>query len=648
MASEAPPRRSIADRFFGRPLEAPEQPPSSYSTTATISALTASAKVVAPAGEGDKSPDAKVRREEWQSQAWNFYDLVGELHYSANFIGACLSRVILRAAVLGDDGKPTPVYGDEIMGPDPEGGPDEVGTGEFEKIHALADEATAAITALRSPIGGQAQILRSCGVNLTVAGECYLLGTDEQPGRRKWEILSTEEIKVEGKVEKRIRGEQQTGGGEPIPSDRYLVRIWRSHPRFSDRADSSIRPLLEILEELVLLTRAVRAMTTSRLAGAGVYWIPQEIDYPGDDEGPEGEPKVDKLTADLIAAMMTPISDRSSAAAVVPMIVRAKAAFIEKIRHDDFTRSFESYPSVALRDEAVKRFAQGVDLPVEIVSGQGGANHWSAWQIDESTFKAHIEPLLELIVDGLTQGYLLPYLKAQGFSDEALAGLVVHYDASELIVHPNRGADATTGVGLMLLAGRVWRRENGFSEDDAPTPEEIEEMKAIATAKAPPPMGGGGGGGAPSAPEQGQDEVAPGTPDASQLRDRMAAAAEVSVDRAVERAGARIKSKTNGQAELRATIGQASNIDVAALLGPTAVEQVIPEGVRSLFVGEFSAFSRSVLRWARDAGIPEPQQIALEASALLEDLAERRLFDPRLSIEGSVFESLLEARSTAA
>ena len=49
-----------------------------------------------------------------------------------------------------------------------------------------------------------------------------------------------------------------------------------------------------------------------------------------------------------------------------------------------------------------------MDMPPEVLQGAGDANHWSAWQADESAIKAHTEPLLKLITTTISRQYLGP------------------------------------------------------------------------------------------------------------------------------------------------------------------------------------------------------------------------------------------------
>lgn len=106
----------------------------------------------------------------WQREAWQFYDEVGEAWYSANFVGNCTSRCTLTIGVPDSDGHVGPAF-------DEEGKPLDGMEGAYEAL--------ALVRRLRSKVGGQAQLLRSFGINLSVAGEAHLVGqAPEGPNTR--------------------------------------------------------------------------------------------------------------------------------------------------------------------------------------------------------------------------------------------------------------------------------------------------------------------------------------------------------------------------------------------------------------------------------------------------------------------------------
>jgi hypothetical protein len=260
-----------------------------------------------------------------------------------------------------------------------------------------------------------------------------------------WDVRSVDEIMADVRGGFNIIGrrEQATGGGMANPNkltkSAFVGRIWRSHPRYSDEADSSLRGLLDLCAELLLLNRTFRATARSRL-NAGALYLPDGLsvaaqgdpDYPYDDDsdlnpGFTAEEAEDEFEEQLIDAMTTPIRDEESASAVVPLIIRGPAELGDKIKQFKFERSFD--PALALRaDRVLERILQGLDVPKDVVTGLANVKYSNALQIDESLYKAHIEPLMLLIADAITVVYLRPSLIAQGYSPTDVDRIVVWFD----------------------------------------------------------------------------------------------------------------------------------------------------------------------------------------------------------------------------
>jgi hypothetical protein len=97
----------------------------------------------------------------------------------------------------------------------------------------------------------------------------------------------------------------------------------------------------------------------------------------------------------------------------------------------------------------------------------------SAWAVEESGLKVHVAPLAELVCSALTQGYLHPMLKEMG---EDPSKYCVWYDMSELTLRPDRALNAQAAYDRLELSSKAYRRETGFSEDDAPTMDELRDI----------------------------------------------------------------------------------------------------------------------------------------------------------------------------
>lgn len=446
--------------------------------------LTASAAQV-KVGDRAEAEMFKDRRSSassmWQSEAWEYYDAIGEVKYAFNLVASVISRIKLYPAININPAD-APIAARNVSN---------------EDDARLLQAAERAIKRLDSAYGGQAGLLRDAALNLQVTGECYLVNTPPSLANgthESWDVRSIDEVVADGKgnyiiVPRRELKNTSSGGTAkrgaiPLSKNAFVGRIWKSHPRFTDEADSSMKGVLDLCAELLLLNRTFRATARSRL-NAGALYVPdglstaavQDTDFPYDDPDgiynePTPEEMQDEFEDQLIDAMTTPIKDEDSASAVVPLIIRGPAELGDKIKQFKFERSFD--PALAERsDRVLERIMQGLDVPKDIVSGLANVKYSNALQIDESLYKAHIEPLMLLIADALTVVYLRPYLLANGFTQPEVERIVIWYDPSQVSTRNDRAADADSGFDKMAVSYETWRRAHGFSEADAPTPNEL-------------------------------------------------------------------------------------------------------------------------------------------------------------------------------
>lgn len=429
-------------------------------------ALTASAVKV---DIGNKVQAVKIRRlrQSWQEDAWSYRDAIPEIGYAMRFKATAVSRMRLYVA-MWVEGEDQPVPLDE----NPPGLP-----------AGLADAANRALEELAPGRMGHANLLRNLNENIEVAGECYLLGQqDAASGEQEFSIKSIDELVANTDGKWLLRDQPAANGsasiGVEVGADAYIARMWCPHPRFSVWADSPMRSLLESGEELLLLSRSIRAATRSRLANAGILGIASELSFAsttagGDDDDPEADP----FMAQLIDAMVTPISDEASASAVIPIVVRGPADMLEKgIVYKPMIRPADDRAATD-RAELIGRIANGLDIPREILTGVADLNHWSAWQVDDSTFRYHIEPAVLRAVDSLTVGYFRPRIIGgedgqAGYDPEIVKQLVIWYDPTELVTHPDRTKDALDLFDREGLSLAALREAGGWTDDDAPDDDE--------------------------------------------------------------------------------------------------------------------------------------------------------------------------------
>lgn len=430
----------------------------------------------------------------WQSEAWDLYDLIGEFWYATNWLGNAASRARLIAAKC------------------PPGATEPIPVTEGVPAELVADWA--------GGVSGQQAFLSRAGIHLTLAGDSYFVGrtvTDDEygdtppapgpggprrglppiggevlegpavdappdtaiPDEVEWCAYSTDEVSYDS-------GTWQINDGSetfPIGPNDIIMRCWRPHPRKHHEAQSPVRSALPVLRELHGLTKHVAAAIDSRLAGAGILFLPQSMTFPTGQaaQGGDATEGEDQFIRDLIESMLTPIKDRDSAAAVVPLVVKIPDDCIGKVQHITFSTPLDDRAK-ELRDEALRRFALGFDMPPEIVLGLGGeTNHWSAWQVDESSIKLHVEPLLATICLALTVGWYRPALEAAGIPDAH--DHLVWYDVEDLKQRPNKSAEALDLFDRFLIGAKAVLRETGFADEDAPSDAELARMVLLSLAK---------------------------------------------------------------------------------------------------------------------------------------------------------------------
>lgn len=569
--------------------------------------------------------DGQRAAQPWQERAFAYYDLIGELHQAAQFYAKPLSRLELGVAYR-----------------DPE-------SGDLEEI--TEGPAVDLLEAVQDPGGGRSVMLGTYGQLMFIAGESYMLNTVED-GVQRWEIVSTNELRFDagtqtytrrrlpGKVGEELKAAPEEDY-EPVDEEAIVYRLWKRHPNYSGWADSPMRAVLDVAEELVMLTLAVRARARSRLAQSGILYVPNELTPQAvqviGDEDPEADPFLDDMTTHFV----TPIEDEGTAAAVVPFILRGPAKLGDVNAKDALfmlqTHQLEeTYPEAALRKEAIERLAVALDMPPESLLGMSEANHWTAWQVDDDKWQTHLAPIAQQFCDDLTSIYLRPAALEEGI--DRAEQIVVTYDASAILTNPDRGKDAAVLYDKRAIGKAALRDSMGFSDDDAPTDDELDEMLAVALRDAsllpgfeapppdpvivapepteddvPPPADG--------PPEEGDSPVRNGGGPPGEATVRVQAAAEMALARCRELAGSRIRSKYRTRPEMRDADG-VPNAEVAATLGPVVLEQMGGDPL-ALVEGGAATFQTVLIHWGH--GDREANALGV----MLEQFAARTLFEEK-------------------
>lgn len=475
--------------FFTRPIETDSNDAVVAVPFRTPRPLTASASKI---NLNDKKElDMLQRRraaDKWQEEAWDYYDLITEIKFAANVISNALSRINIYAGYIVDSSS-VPSRIDIVDHLDED----------------FKEKANASLFLLESGNGGTSGILKDAALNLFVVGECYLV---KEPAKfstgegERWNIRSIDEIvKITKNKQTTLcikpRRDSPQTDYKPLTKGSYIARIWRNHPRYSDEADSSLRGVLDLCDELLMLSRAAGNTAKSRL-NAGLVFIPDGISHSMqggaefvDPEDPDAdlEPlqdESDNVEESLSDALINPIADPGSASAVMPVLLRGEESLGEKIRFIKFERSFD--PQLNKRAETVlSRIITGLDIPKDIVGGMASLKGTNAKVVEEAMYSSHIEPMVLMLCDALTVGFLRPALRAfkdeDGnalYRDDQIDRAVIWYDPSAITAKPSKSESANIGFKDNIISAEAWRRAHGFAKSDAPTQLEIAQKLAVA------------------------------------------------------------------------------------------------------------------------------------------------------------------------
>ncbi|WP_237309998.1 hypothetical protein [Streptomyces sp. AMCC400023] len=389
----------------------------------------------------------------WQLRAWELYHLVPEVRFASAYVANAMAGALLFAGRRAQDG---------TIEKAPDG-----------------HRATEIVTDIAGGPDGQSDLLKSFGKHLTVPGEGWIVIRPNKIAKNpeipkdghEWRVLSVREVTPQnGKLSAEIDGEPiEVPAGNPEtldPDAPVALRVWEQDPERAIEADSPVRSSLDLLEELLLLNAAVKAIARSRLTGRGILLVPKGTRFP---TLPGQGGAEDDLIETLMTVAETAIRQPESAAATVPIILEVPAESISDFKLISFESNFDEL-ALKLREEAIRRFACGLEMPAEILLGLGDLNHWGLWGLTAEAIRLAIEPRLATVCRALTQQWLRPILEAERVED--WDRWLVWYDSSPLRVRANRSETALQVHERGVISDEALRRETGFDDDDAPDAEE--------------------------------------------------------------------------------------------------------------------------------------------------------------------------------
>jgi hypothetical protein len=389
----------------------------------------------------------KFGNKDWQTEGWRLYDIIPEHHFLAGRIGDSVAQARLYVTEVDDTGE-------------------ETGEVQEDRIRRLA----------AVPLGTGSQRddnLRLAGVDLAVGGECWIVGegaaSNPEAAEGSWFVVTGAALSRTGD-EVSVRRPQVRGGSKLVLTDGadILIRCWRPHPNDTDQADSFTRSAIVPLREIELLTKREFAELDSRLTGAGIMFVPEGVDFP---RAETDEPGLAGFMQYLQRAAAASMADQSRASAMVPIMATIPDEMIEhldKLAPINFWSDL-SAEITPMKDKAISRLASSAEIPGEVLTGIGDANHWTAWLISDEGIR-WIRGYLGLIADALTRGFLRRALESMGVPNPERYAFA--FDTSTLASKPNRLDEAIQLHERHLIRDEEVVKAGAFSVDQMPNVQE--------------------------------------------------------------------------------------------------------------------------------------------------------------------------------
>jgi hypothetical protein len=396
---------------------------------------------------------------------WDWYDKLGEVHYAVSRAGRIAGYTKLFAEYEITPGE-WEVRGNPL--------PNGIVEGIYSPYGGVRGLISRYFTLMKVP--GDSHLVRCRNgsqydgyhfVSVDEIDQANLdqIGTREGQGASSlvWRTLPMSDAGVVSKIE--------------VPAQDYLGRVWVPSDRWVDMPESPLFALNTECEVLYLSTQTLKAKLLSRLASAGILFIPEGMRSTqwakpdtGEVDGVIDAGKMDNVLMSLVKAMTRGQQSFDSASFFLPILVSGRDDLGEKIKHIVFDQEIFA-TDIELRREMIDRILMGLDIQQQATKGVGEAAHWSAWAVSDEELRLVAKPDVENACWAFTR--LILHKQLQGkMPDAEIVRWRVGFHMNDAAAKTNLQDDARQLEDRGHVSGRKVRQVSGFDEEDAPTEEE--------------------------------------------------------------------------------------------------------------------------------------------------------------------------------
>lgn len=386
-------------------------------------------------GWGGNSDGAEwMPREGWQIRAQHFERIIGEFGGAANYMEYAVGQTRFVAGLLDDTG-----------GIEPDEDP------MSRKLALMANTMDKGRMARLLFVIAEGYLT----IGKTPTGFCFDVWspTEMQPAAGGFAVRDHPSRPA------RLLYDQST----PLAARPAVYRVFHGDTEFKGRAFGWAGRCLDNLEALALMTLADKAVSLSRLAGAGILYLPNEAMLPqiaAEDETGRLEPSIlDRLTD----GMILPIGDRGNPDSLVPIVITGPAEYADAMKHLTFEKVNNPDDFEKRRNVHLRVCATAADLPAsKFLNTDSDGQFWNAWQTDKETSKGYVMPYAKKIADAATEWYQ-HMLRQLGHPSPWRA--VLYPDDSQLVTVPDAANIAIKLRTIGLLKADATVEACGFSPD---------------------------------------------------------------------------------------------------------------------------------------------------------------------------------------